>query len=426
MLEEYLFDNRKRLINRITQFLGKGVYAIIDQALYAGSNFLISIFMARQLDTYQYGAFSTVYSWFFLVIGFHSAIVIEPMLVFGSGKYLTEFKVYFKSIFRGNLIFSIVVGTIFLIVGLIFTDPIMSATLVGIAIASPFILSQFTIRRSFYSQSLPKYAAIFGFFYIFQSIFGLIILGFLNKITSSTAFLIMGLSSLGVILIFFYKFDFYLLRNSEKQRNKKYLLDHWNYGLWAVLAALFMWFPGNMYYSLLAYWGNIEYSGVLKALMNPILPVQHGLTALATIFIPEISRGIYEGKKWENRRFSIFIFGFIIFVSLINGLILFFFRYEILNFLYDGKYNEYANYLIVVALLPIFTAGNCIFGGILRALQKTKLIFQSYLASTLISVSLGIGIVFFMDLFGTFLAILLGSISTTLMMAYFVIRELRN
>ena len=79
-----MIDHEFALPNLLS-WVTKGGLAILDQALFAGANFLVNIFLARWLTPTEYGAFALAYSIFLLLGAFHTAILTEPMMdVIGS------------------------------------------------------------------------------------------------------------------------------------------------------------------------------------------------------------------------------------------------------------------------------------------------------------------------------------------------------
>ncbi len=420
------FRKDRRIIKLLTIFTGKSFFAIIDQALYAGSNFLLNIVLARWLDPFQFGAFSTVYSWFFLVIGLHSAIIIEPMMVFGSGRHNTQFRRYLGCILPGNSFITIISGLIFAAASSFFTNEVMKTSMFGMAIAAPFILSQFTLRRSFYARSLPQWSATGGLVYAII-MFGGLFLSYQVKIISSfCAFVIMGIASLGVCLWFIFLTKPIFDDNDQTLSQKEVISEHWEYGRWALATSMVMWIPSNIYYSIFAISGSIEDNAALRALMNTILPVQHGISALAVILIPEYVKAIQQ--KGKQRLINI-ILGtslLLFIISIIYGLILILFRNEILRFMYDDKFLQYASLLLIVAVIPIFTAGNGVFGSVLRSLEKPNKIFYCYIVTCLFSITGGIALAFNFQLIGVLYAITIGAGITTITMAWMMIRELRK
>ena len=87
----------------MTNILRKGTLAVMDQALFSGANFVVSIMLARWLAPAEYGAYSVAFSVFLLFASLHMAIVIEPMMVFGAGKYGSRFPSYLRALLAGHL-----------------------------------------------------------------------------------------------------------------------------------------------------------------------------------------------------------------------------------------------------------------------------------------------------------------------------------
>src|SRR5437763_14425678 len=81
-------------IANIKRWAGKGSLALIDQAFISGSNFLVSILLARWSSAPEYGAFAVAFAIFFLLSQFQHSVLLESMCVFGcsySGGWLKRF-----------------------------------------------------------------------------------------------------------------------------------------------------------------------------------------------------------------------------------------------------------------------------------------------------------------------------------------------
>ena len=91
------------VLPKLLSWATKGGFALIDQALFAGANFLVNILLARWLTPTEYGAFALAYSVFLLLGTFHTAIFTEPMMVFGAGKHAEQFEKYLGILLRGHL-----------------------------------------------------------------------------------------------------------------------------------------------------------------------------------------------------------------------------------------------------------------------------------------------------------------------------------
>src|SRR4051812_8746383 len=84
-------------------WLTKGGLAIADQGVFAASNFLLNILLARWLAPENYGAFALVFSTYLSLLLMHNALFTTPMLVFGQGKYREHFAAYLGVLLRCHL-----------------------------------------------------------------------------------------------------------------------------------------------------------------------------------------------------------------------------------------------------------------------------------------------------------------------------------
>src|SRR3990172_10601187 len=76
---------------------GKRVgYSVLDQGLFSGANFLLSILLARWLSPEEFGAYAVAVSGFLLGFGLFNSVILDPLMVFGSSKPLTAVNDYLK------------------------------------------------------------------------------------------------------------------------------------------------------------------------------------------------------------------------------------------------------------------------------------------------------------------------------------------
>src|ERR1051326_2735051 len=78
----------------------KGALALLDQGLISGANFIVGILLARNLAPHGYGAYALAFQVFlFLSVGY-SAMVLEPLSVFGSSVYRDTNREYLGVLLR--------------------------------------------------------------------------------------------------------------------------------------------------------------------------------------------------------------------------------------------------------------------------------------------------------------------------------------
>ena len=149
----------------------RGFWAIVDQALFAVSNLIINVLLARWLSPREYGAFVTAYVVLLLVGVAHSGAAhraddghrTEPV------RARAQFKDYFSFLLRFQWAFGAAAAATLLLVGAAahgFGAALLGSTFVGLACAAPFIFLSWLARRACYVERKPAIAALGGAMYL--------------------------------------------------------------------------------------------------------------------------------------------------------------------------------------------------------------------------------------------------------------------
>ena len=365
----------------------------MDQGLVATSNFILNILLARWLNPIEYGAFSVAYTIFLFLGTFHTGMLNEPMLVFGPGKYKGKIKAYLRVLLLGNWIFGIIIGTIFFLAYLAFlrfTSSPLIPTFFGLAIASPFILFQWMMRRACYINLQPQLAAVAGAGYMALIFTGAFCLNYYEQLRPLTVLFIMAIAHLFSGLWLFFKLGIHFNIHNDKELMVDIFNNHWKYGKWASGTAALSWIPCNVFTLFLLLWGGLEASAAYKALINLVLPILHVITALGTVMLPIF----VEKRDLKEFRRLIIYFSF----PYILGPILYFifirvFGDSMIHILYNGKYIEYVNLLWLIGIIPIIFAMVNLSVIVLQALELPYIIFRAHIISSVIVFTLGLLIV---------------------------------
>ncbi|HEX9595967.1 MAG TPA: polysaccharide biosynthesis C-terminal domain-containing protein, partial [Anaerolineales bacterium] len=404
----------------------KGGLALLDQGLFAGAHFLLNVLLARWLPPAEYGAFALAYSVFLLVASLHGAMLLEPMMIFGSGRYKTARKNYLWIVLRGHwaltLPASLLLIALAFVVGRLYT-PSVTYALLALGVVLPLLLLMWFTRRAFYIELLPGWSTAGSAVYFLLLLAATAWLFQAGRLTPVTAILAMGAASLLVAAM-----QVVRLRPASHSlpggvTSKSAARDHWQYGRWALASAAAMWFPINIYYLALPAWAGMEGAGALKALMNLANPVLHSLIALGMLIVPLLVRhrdrgGIRLMQQTISRLAGLFLLGSAAYLAA-----LWYFRVEILQLLYGGKYMEYSGApVLLVGLLPIAASLTLTLGSALRALERPDRLFWCYLASSGVALLLGLPLLAYFGLTGA-LAGLLGSYVATAAAMYFFVRR---
>jgi O-antigen/teichoic acid export membrane protein len=378
--------------NRVGPLLAKGSLAVTDQALFAGANFLISLLLARHLTPAEYGAFSLANSGFLLLAALHQAFVIEPMMVFGAGRFRDHFARYLRLVWVLHaaimIPLSVVMWAIALVVGRTYSRSIEHA-LAAVALSSTFILLFWIVRRAFYILLKPAWGLASSAAYLIILSALAAVLSRRDLLSSFTGFAAMGVAGILASLIVVPRLP--MRDDSGALDFREAARAHWEYGRWASASALMSWFPSNIYYLILAAWLGLSGAAALRALTNLIMPLQQAITAVNLLMIPSLVRDVREGGAPKMIR-SMKLFAELYLGGCTIYLVaLWLFRTQIFDWVYAGRYAEYAGLpLLLAAGLPIGTAAYSVLGNGLRALERPDRMTWAFLASTVASIAFGI------------------------------------
>ena len=229
----------------------RGSGAIIDQALFASTHFVLNILLARWLSPEQYGSFAIAYSILLLISNINIAIFLEPMLIFGAGKYADKLVKYLKFVvfsnFAVNLTISLII--IFIIsIKALYGWNIIATTVLAMAIVLPSILLMWLLRKACYLKYRGDIASLGSLAYmviILSLLFGLF---YIDKVSVISAFILMGIGGFIVSLIFIKHLKISTNWRLSKKSISNYLKDHVKYSKWSLPTWIIRWVPMNIYY----------------------------------------------------------------------------------------------------------------------------------------------------------------------------------
>ena len=401
-----------QLTSRFFPLLQKGFWAVTAQALFAGSNFLLNILLARWLSPAEYGAFTVVYTTLLLVGQVHTALLTEPMLVFGSGRFESRFPTYLRALLWGHGSFALVGGTLVAVAAACLAylgSAALASTFFGLALALPFLLFLWLARVVPYVQHQPRQAALVGGLYLGALLAAVFVIQRYAQLSAPTALLGMAAASLIAGLSITAQFDVRLFARMKKPFFKEIMREHWKYGRWAVATGVLTWVPSNTYYLLLPLWEGLEASGALKAIMNMVMPFLHANGAFATLLVPELVKARAEGRFWNLIAVTL---AFFLTSAAAYWLFIGTFGAALTGWVYDGQYVEYAGLLWVLGALPLAACVVTVLSAALRAIESPQWIFRAYLLSTFITLTVGVACLAVWSLLGVALAMLLTNLAT--------------
>ncbi|MGO8772981.1 MAG: lipopolysaccharide biosynthesis protein [Terracidiphilus sp.] len=409
-------------------WVGKGSLAILDQGLFASSNFMLNVLLARWLAPSDYGAFALAYSVFLLLLVLHNSLLTGPMLVFGPGIYRERFPEYLGILLRGHFALmlpgaALLVATAFLL-GWLYS-PAVERAFLGLAIAGPILLLLWLLRRAFYVRLNPGWAAAGGVVYLLILLASALTLRAAGRLTAATGFLTMAAGSLITCL-----FLLALLRPTlatDSSSIRAVAADHWRYGKWGAAAAGPGWVTESIYYLVLPAWVGLAEVGALKALLNLAMPALQTIGALGVLLMPILvldrdSGGPRAMKRTIKLSLALFFLGSACYLALLWG-----FRLQIFHFLYAGKYAAYASWpLLLAGLLPFAQSLPNVMGGALGALERPDLVFWSSVGSCAVTLALGVPLASTLGVGGALVGLVVSYVLMGVLLLFFLMRSVHR
>jgi len=393
-LREVLSFDPASVREKLIPWAIKGGLAILDQGVFTGSNFVISILLARWLSTEQYGSYAVAFAIFLLILTFYQALLLEPMLVFGSSVYRNCLRGYLKALLLLHLGMSLV---IVLVLGVsagvaLRLEPSSSlpSGLVGVAFAAPSILLFWVLKRTFYLKLSPAPSAGAAVLYCILTMGGLAVVYRHGLLSVFSALLLMGAGSLAASISLIIYLKLVPLPSHDAPGVRDIGSRHWRYGRWALGANAMMWVPINLFYPLLSRFSGMAQAGELKALMNFASPMLQTCAALSSLMLPYSARVLEQrgsvGINIVLKRMTLLCVA----CAVPYWVVLLLFRGPAFHMLYSGRYTEVAYLLPVVALASI--TGSAFFGPsiVLRSLESPRLVFAAVSISSGVSLVVGI------------------------------------
>jgi glycosyltransferase involved in cell wall biosynthesis/O-antigen/teichoic acid export membrane protein len=361
-----------------------GVFAsIADQAVFSGTNFSLNVLLARWLSGEGYGAFSVAWSVCLILAALHNALIVEPMLVVGPARFSTRLGSYLKLVSRLNWAAVLGLGLVAAGASLFYGGLAVRDALSALGLALPGYLLLLTCRREHYITDRPIRAFYLSVAYAALLLTTLTALHAAGKLVAWNAVLVIGVSLL-VALVAMLRRDLPPDYQPSQHTVQEISTSHWSYGKWLLASALLGIGISDMQVLLLSKMVSLSSAGVLRALINFILPVGQLLTVLSVFSLPKLARHMKENGVARGLRSSALYSLGIISIAFIYGCVLVLAGSPLERLLYGGRMAAYVADLPWLALAALLSGVSIAFTAPLRAAQNSQHTLFAGLAATLV------------------------------------------
>jgi O-antigen/teichoic acid export membrane protein len=385
----------------IKRLLSPGAWAIADQGFSALASLAINLVLIRLLTPDQYGAFAVSFSWFLLLSGLHNSLLLEPLLVFGAGRYKGAVSAYLGTLAYGHWPLSMVLCSLLLLVAAaawLLGSPVLGFAFAGAALSAPGLLLLQLARRSCFLHGDLRPAAAGGAIYLLLSLTGAFALSQFNLLSPISAYLLMGLTGfvVGSCILDWQGVPF--TGASRLLALRSVALEHWEYGRWVIASTLAAWIPGNLYFLVLPIMLDLEAAGTMAALMLFLRPLMTVVQPLALMMVPGLVR-IQHARSNVLHRITVVATLFLIGATCYWGLLALVHR-PLVEWVLGTRYGSSSFLLAMLGgVAPMMAAASVVASG-LRAASRPDLEFQAHLFSAVAALAIGLPLVIVLKLPG--------------------------
>lgn len=396
-------------------------YSFADQALAVGANFLANVMLARVQTKAEYGMFTLSYSVFTFLAGLHNSAILEPYTVYGSGRYRNRFSEYLRLMVRVNALVGLLLSALVLLVCLtlyLVAPQFVSRALLGLGVTVGILLSGLFMRRVFYIQSQPAFAAQASLFCFVTVSCALWIVSKAHVLNGFSVFVILALGWIVAGLGVGRKMELGHPTQSFLDSEPGYWSEHWKYSKWVLSTAFVFQLTTQGYYWIVAGFVSVKDVAGLRVMQMLVAPMDQVFIALSFLVLPALAARYASNNM---RSFKSYLKRYELAVVSATALFALFVRLAgkpVMHSLYAGKFDDLAPLLYVMGFLPLTMGIGTVMGIALSAAEEPKLVFYAYLCSGTTTLVGGIPLVVHFGLLGAVYGLLLSAVVYTAALSF--------
>ncbi len=246
-------------------------WALADQAMVSGSNFVTGILLARTLGITEFGRFTLAWIVVLFVQSIQHAAINAPMMSIGPKQEASEKSAYFGVMFTQQFIFSALSASL-VFVGIkasavFFPSWGVEPLVLPLTAAVFFSQIQDFLRRYYFTIKNPAKSFISDFIrYIGQiAVLFILLFSMQQAITTAIAIWVMvGTSSTAILLILIKLPSISWSAHSWNSVMSR----HWRFSKWLIASSLTQWLTGNLFFVMAGAMLGVSVVGALKAAQN--------------------------------------------------------------------------------------------------------------------------------------------------------------
>jgi O-antigen/teichoic acid export membrane protein len=355
------------------------VLVLFDQAVFSGTNFLLTLFLAQKLDIKDFGLFSSIVLFTYLGMSITNALIIQPFQV-SIGK-VSQKKEYYVFLFLGQIALLFILILLVKLMVLLIPIPIDYNKLINNFLC--FIVGY--LVQDFFRKLQLGIGQILHVILIDILFLVLIIVFFYflaDNISLTNTLWIIGISN----LVSSFAGLFFIVKNYQKPVSWKWFAqNHILQGKWLLSTAVLQWSSSNFFVLVSGIYLGIEALGALRLVQSFFGVINIALATVENYFLPKVAL-LYNENVAQAKKYllEITVFGAVFFGILLS--ILFLFSTEIIVLAGGEKYHNYDYVVKIISVLYFFIFLSYPIRIAVRVLVLNKIFFIGYLLSFAFSI----------------------------------------
>ena len=359
----------------LSRWTGRAGFTLLDQAALSGANFAFSLFLVRTMSADDYGYFAISFTIFMIVLGFYSALVLEPLGVLGAVKDQEAVHDYLANLFWFQLGVSVILAVMVALGGLAFGGNALTGSLLMVAVVLPASLLGWAVRRACYLNADAQTAALSSASYAIALMAIAVVMERSGTLSASSAWLAIAAATLLSAVIPWIRLRVPIHRPRVFPLEPRLVgvsVAHWQYGKWLLVTAALAVASQQLPYLLAAHVDGVAAAGQLRASVLFIVPALQVMISLGVyLFMPVLARDAAQHRRAAlHHKACLITAGFTLF-SIGYGVVLVLGRHLVADGVLAGRTPQATRLIPVLVLWPIASALGSGFALALRASELT-------------------------------------------------------
>jgi O-antigen/teichoic acid export membrane protein len=405
----------KKYIPLIRTHSSKG-FALLDQAIVSGGNFLSSILYARLLGLETYGTFILCWMVVLFISGVHQAFILSPMTTIHAYKTIQDkIKQYLDSLLSMQIIFSICCSILIFLVLLlnnVFVQAVYFKDVTFILPASVFCFIMHDFFRRYFMLIGKSFITLL--LDIVSTLLLLVLLYMHTIINIKDVFELITISYLIPAVLGYFLSNM----NMEFQLLKYAIKSHWIQGKWLMATSVLQLFSGNYFIILAAgILGTVEI-GIIRIAQN-IVGILNILFIAMESYIPISASKIFHSLGIDalfQYLKKVTLYGILLTSSICITLALF--AEDLIKLLYSNSFIQYTYVVKIYALFYILVFISIPLRFAIKTIEQNQHILIGYAISTLFSLLTARFFIMELGIYGVLAGIILTQMLTQLYYMY--------